>query len=340
MRARGKTEIAPELAFWVAAGFQPFDARSLVRAGFRSLDDLREVEREEFLRHRGLGPGILAKCERLLGRRLPGQKKEPVEVDLERDCGKVLSVMQWHHLGFPHSAAREFAARKETPESLRRLTREELLALKGFGEGAFDRWQRVFGSDQERGDDPAERYWTRRHLPAYVARSLVKAGVRSIRELRTKSREDLLRIRFVGRAALERLEVLAGFRFPSAIKSKGKVSFWRSVGVAPKFERKLHAAGIRAQRDFVKLTREQFLVLPGLGSGALYACEQALGIRLLSPVSFWIHLEIPKRLAIRLAELGIATVDDLTEAEAEYLLRNGVSFEEAVLLRRVARRLR
>lgn len=117
------------------------------------------------------------------------------------------------------------------------------------------------------------------------------------------------------------------------------VSYWRSVGVASKFEKRLHAAGIRTQRQFVTLTREQFLALPGLGSGALYACEKALGVRLVSPVSLWIYLGIPKRVAIRLAELGIATVDDLAKAEAEYLLRNGVSLEDAVLLKRVASRL-
>lgn len=68
--------IAAKRDYWLARGLSPRTASGLIAAGVDTLADLTRLTREEFLLRQGLAETALAKCEELLGRRLPSPEEE------------------------------------------------------------------------------------------------------------------------------------------------------------------------------------------------------------------------------------------------------------------------
>ncbi len=68
-------EIPSRAAYWRERGLPGGVARVLVREGIASIADLGRLTRRQFLSFRGLGAHALRRCEKLLGRRLPFQRR-------------------------------------------------------------------------------------------------------------------------------------------------------------------------------------------------------------------------------------------------------------------------
>lgn len=118
---------------------------------------------------------------------------------------------------------------------------------------------------------PRAWYWVRRGLHPKAARELVKAGIRTERDLAGKSREELTAIPGVGGVSLAVFERLLGSPVPS------RSGYWLERGLRPAVANALARAGIDSAEELGRLTREQFLSHRGLGPVALRACEAVLG---------------------------------------------------------------
>jgi hypothetical protein len=175
---------------------------------------------------------------------------------------------------------------------------------------------------------PEARYWLEKGLKPGVAKALVKAGYLTLDDLAGKFREDLIAIRGVGKRSLAQFEALLG----SAISSR--TEDLAAHGILPMTKRALDRAGIRSLADLGKLTREQFLSMPGFGQTGLRQCERALGRPLDSPVENLQREGLRPFAANQLAARGVRSLQELTGRSDSEFKALGLRAEDVEIIRR------
>jgi hypothetical protein len=183
---------------WRRRGLSPWAASTFAREGM-TLERLGSLAREDLLGKVGVGPGALAACELILGRPIPSRKVGPVEAF-------------WRDQGIPLQQARVLSrAGIASLEDLEKVSREEILALRGVRDITLARLEEILGNTvPSRTED-----WIRLGLPRGYANALVRERIYTLAELAALSREQFLSFRSLGRAALWRCEKLLGRKLPS-----------------------------------------------------------------------------------------------------------------------------
>lgn len=157
-----------------------------------------------------------------------------------------------------------------------------------------------------------------------------RAGLRSVEDLARWDRDRLEALRGIGPAELRRCETLLGRPLPL------RRDYWIERGLPPRIAAGLIAAGIHTLEDLGRLTRDEFLLRPGLGATALGKCEALLGWRLHpSPAKQWQRRGCNRLLARKLSEAGFRTEDDLRQASDEALAAAGLAGNEIAFCRRL-----
>jgi DNA repair protein RadC len=183
---------------WRQRGLPPSAAITFAQEEM-TLERLGSISREELLGMAGVGPGAIKACELIVGRRIHSLGTGPVEAF-------------WLGQGIPHQQARALSqAGIGSLEDLRKLSREEVLALRGIAVSTLGRLEVLLGSAiPSRTED-----WLRRGLAPWLANALVRAGLSTLSELAALSREQFLSLLGLGRSALWQCEKLLGHRLPS-----------------------------------------------------------------------------------------------------------------------------
>lgn len=181
---------------------------------------------------------------------------------------------------------------------------------------------------------PRTVYWLRLGLHPKAARELVKLGIRRVKDVAGRSREELSAIPGVGAATIRRLEQLLGSEI---LSRRGD---WEERGLSRYLAYALGRAGIDSIEKLGGLTREQFLSVSGLGLDSLRACERVLGRRLDSPARFWEQQGLRPVAAHRLGTLGIRTVEELAERSEPDLRSLGLHERDVEVCRRIVRDFR
>lgn len=259
----------PEASFWITAGLKPQSALALARAGFFSLRDLRRAAPEDLRAIPGVGAAALAVLAELLG----GEAQPPRPVGIPRPP---FPEELWRLRGLPPQAAITFAQNGLTLERLEAMTREDLLDLRGVGHLALRACERLLGREipSSKPADPVVSFWRSRGVPARVAKALSKAGIGSLEDLVQRTSEEIVALRGVGEAGLRRLEAVAGRVIPS------RTAYWLQRGLSAWLAHALVRAGLHSVEAVERLTREEFLARPGLGTVSLGHCERRLRIKL------------------------------------------------------------
>lgn len=152
----------PQAGYWLERGLHPKAARELVKAGFRSVEDLARTDREELAALPGVGPTSLAQLERVSGAPLTSPADFWLERGLRPQLARTLA-----RLGI------------DSIEKLGRMTREQILSLPGVSEGSLKALEAALG----RPLDSPVREWRRRGFRAIAAYRLAEAGIRTVPEL-------------------------------------------------------------------------------------------------------------------------------------------------------------
>jgi len=175
---------------------------------------------------------------------------------------------------------------------------------------------------------PEARYWLDLGLQPNSAKALVKAGYLTLADLAGKSREDLTSIRGFGKRSLALCEALLGSAIPS------RTADLTARGINPQAKRALDRAGIRSLADLGKLTREQFLSMPGFGHTGLRQCERALGRPLDSPVEDLQREGLRPFASNQLAAHGVRSMRELAGRSASELKALGLRAEDVEIIKR------
>jgi hypothetical protein len=157
-------------AYWIALGFGSRAARGLVGAGYRKLDDLKGMSREEVLAIPGFGERTLPLAERLLGSAFPSPREEL----RERGLPRVLSFAL-------------VKAGVDSWEKVERMTREQFIAVGNLGASSLRQLEALLGRQL---DSPVQ-HLCRQELPRPTAYRLASAGVRDLLEVADHSDERL-----------------------------------------------------------------------------------------------------------------------------------------------------
>jgi len=134
-----------------------------------------------------------------------------------------------------------------------------------------------------------------------------------------RSRESLLVLSGVTDRTLTRLEIRTGRKLP-ALRD-----YWHRHGVPRRVSSVLVRHGLLTLNDCARLTREEFLFLPGLERKALAIIENLLGYELPSPGRALQEGGVPGRLTGLLLRAGITTLDQLRTATDPTLRKAGLS---------------
>lgn len=178
---------------------------------------------------------------------------------------------------------------------------------------------------------PEARYWLDLGFRPNSARALLTAGYFTLADLTGKFREDLTAIRGLGKGSIAKLGALLGSPFPS------RTGDLAARGIGPLVKHALDRAGIRSLSDLAKLTREQFLALPGLGKKGLRQCERALGRPLDSPLQGLQMEGLPPFVANQLAAAGVRSVEELAARPDSALRTLGLRPVDVALCRQLIR---
>ena len=152
----------PQARYWLERGLHPKAARELVKAGFRTVEDLARASREDLDAIPGVGPTSLVHLARLRG----GPLTSPADSWLERGLRPRLA----------HALARLGV---DSIEKLGRMTREQLLALPGVDKASLQAVEAVLG----RPLDSPVREWRRLGLRSIAGHLLATAGIRTVPEM-------------------------------------------------------------------------------------------------------------------------------------------------------------
>jgi len=244
---------------------------------------------------------------------------------------KPLSAAEWHALGFNRVAAKHLSDRRASIGQLSRLRRGELRKIPGFGTLSIQLLERLLGRPipADPPEPPPGHYWRSRGLRPPAARALAEAGFETVEDLAGVRREDLEAIRGVGKLAIVRLEELVGRLFPC------RDSRWASLGLPTQIGNALHRAGVHTEADFLALTRERFLKIEGVAESSLRLCESAVGRKLASPLQAWRARGVARKLARKLVEAGIETVDQLEQLSIGALKAQGFDWTEIAYCERL-----
>ena len=213
-------------------------------------------------------------------------------------------------------------------------TREELVALPGFGPASLRVCERRLGHTlPARRPDPHVAFWRAQGFRHAAAVALSRAGIRSLDDLAGWDRDRLEPLRGIGPTELRRCETLLGRALPP------RRDYWLERGLSPRIASCLIAAGLHTLDDVARLTREEFLLRPDLGATALQKCEALLGRRLSSsPAKEWQQRGCKRPLARKLGEAGIRTDDDLLHRSDEALAAAGLTRAEVAFCRRLVQK--
>jgi hypothetical protein len=157
-------------AYWITLGFSGRTARGLVAAGYRKLDDLKGMSREEVLAIPGFGERTLPLAERLLGSAFPSPREEL----RERGLPRVLSFAL-------------VKAGVDSWEKVERMTREQFIAVGNLGASSLGQLEALLG---RRLDSPVQQLCAQ-GLERPTAYRLASAGVRDLLEVAEHSDESL-----------------------------------------------------------------------------------------------------------------------------------------------------
>jgi hypothetical protein len=164
-----------------------------------TVERLKAMNRQELLALEGVGLGTVRACELIIGRAIPSDQPAVPAKDF------------WVRQGLRRQAARALsAAGIQTPENLREVTREELLALRGFGEAALGWLEGFLGREFP----SRTAYWLERGLFVGAANALGREGISTLEELGALTREELLSFPGIGYLALRQCEKLLGRMLP------------------------------------------------------------------------------------------------------------------------------
>ena len=152
---------------------------------------------------------------------------------------------------------------------------------------------------------PEAKVWLDVGLKPHAALGLCKAGLLSLEHLAGKSRDDLGEILGIGEKALRVIEAALGRSLPS------RISYWQERGVPPAARQVFHQEGIETVEQLQEIRRDQALGWKGMGPALLARVEEALGIRLRSPLSYWQEQGLRSRTARSLNAAGLRTLDEL-----------------------------
>ena len=163
----------PDAKPWLQIGVIPRAAAALCRAGVITLEGLGKLTREEFLAIEGAGEAALARCEKALGRTLVSRRR------------------YWRDLGLPKLAV-ELLVREGigSAEALKGMGRAELLEIPRMTDALIRRIEQALGCTFKAPYD----YWIEKGLRLHTARVLYAAGISTLGDLATKSRDDLDRL--------------------------------------------------------------------------------------------------------------------------------------------------
>lgn len=171
MRKKGKgTSAFPKAAYWIALGISGRPAGALARAGYRQLDDLKGMSREEVLAIPGLGERTLPLVERLLGCVFPSTVEELTERGVPRILATALAK-----------------AGIDSWEKVERMTREQFGAVRDLGASSLRQLEALLG----RRLDSAVQGLCGQGLERPTAYRLASAGIRNLLEVPEQSEEDL-----------------------------------------------------------------------------------------------------------------------------------------------------
>jgi predicted flap endonuclease-1-like 5' DNA nuclease len=235
-------------------------AKILAQAGL-TLAEVEPLTLEELLAIPGVGPRTVWRLERTLGRRFESH------------------APYWIKRGLSARLARTLAAAGiRTEQALKRMRREDLLKIKGIGPktartllslGAPPAAKPAARTFLER--VPQARVWIEAGIIPCCAARLVRAGITDIAALARASREDLLGIRGIEKATLEKCERLLGRPLPSIS------AYWREKGLPPQLANALLRAGVHSIETLAAMSREDLLGIHGIGDRGLQHCEELLG---------------------------------------------------------------
>ena len=175
---------------------------------------------------------------------------------------------------------------------------------------------------------PEARYWLEKGLKPAAAKALVKAGYLTLADLAGTFSEDMTAIPGFGKRSLAQCEALLGSAIPSRTEDLA------ARGIHSQVRRSLDRAGIRSLADLGKLTREQFLSMPGFGHTGLRQCERALGRPLDSPVEDLQREGLRPFASNQLAARGVRSLQELTGRSASELKSLGLRAEDVEIIRR------
>jgi hypothetical protein len=184
---------------WRQRGIPPEAAVTFVQVGM-TMARLRSITREELLTLFRVGPATVRACELLLGKPIPSRRPaDPV-------------AAFWRDRGIPAKAAKSLSqAGIASPEDLAGCSREDLLSLPRVGNSALRRLEKILGTRiPSRIAD-----WQRRGLSLYVTHALLRAGLRTLEDLDSLTRDQFLALPGLGLYALDQCEKLLGRKLPS-----------------------------------------------------------------------------------------------------------------------------
>ena len=215
--------------YWIERGLSASVAGALAAAGIRTEEKLRCMGREDLLKVEGLGPKTV-EFVLFLGKPLP-ERRRPLSF-LER----VPQARIWVEAGIiPGCARRLVAAGITTIGHLERLTRDDLLAIRGISEATIEQCEKLLGRPFR---NSISGYWRAKGLQPQIANTLSRGGVGSLEQLALMSREEVLRLNGMGGTGLTACEKLLGR------PSHSHVEFWTSHGLGSVTAQRLIRAGI------------------------------------------------------------------------------------------------
>ena len=161
----------PVLAFWLSQGFTHRAATGLRRANVRSLDEMALLSVEKLMEIPGIGSEEARRCEVLLGGALRGKAR------------------YWTSRGLSGRTAGSLVrAGIETLDDLARMTRKELLLVRGLGEDSLRQCEALLGRPLASPEDD----WLKAGCPQWLlARKLVRAKVLTVEDLGKLSSQEL-----------------------------------------------------------------------------------------------------------------------------------------------------
>jgi DNA-directed RNA polymerase alpha subunit len=183
----------------------------LAAAGIRSVEQLRRLRRGDLLKINGIGPKSV---ERLLqfGRPAPAPCRPLTFLE------KVPQARVWIEAGITAGCARRLVAAGITSIArLEKVTRDDLLAIRGVSEATIAKCEKVLGRPLA---ESAASWMRARGLPAYAANALQRAGVRTLEKLAGMTREELLNLDGIGETGLAACERLLGHPLRSDPKGR------------------------------------------------------------------------------------------------------------------------